>query len=265
MLRFLKSRPNNVRSIEPVEISIALFLSCAIRMEQLLYPLPSAVSESAMRGNHFERPPCYPDSMTTLLLIRHAEAAGDAGIVLGRASGSHLSAAGHKQAERLASCLAEAPITAVYSSPIDRAVETAAYISRQIGSPCRIAEGLNELDYGLWTGRSYRELSEDRQWLDFNNCRSCTRIPAGESIVEVIARASAEIERLQRAHPCEIVAAVSHADVIRAVLAHFLGIPMDLALRIEVNLASVSILRFFDRDLRVLLINGTGDEPIERA
>ena len=215
-------------------------------------------------ANIIESQPCYPDGMTTLLLIRHAEAAGNAGIILGRSPGLHLSPAGHKQAERLASSLAEAPIKALYSSPIDRAIETAAYISRQIGIPCRIAEGLNELDYGSWTGRRYQELGEDKRWLDFNQRRSCTRIPAGESILEVMGRATAEIERLRRSHPSGLIAAVSHADVIRVVLAYFMGIPIDLALRLEVNLASVSTLRFIGGELRVLLINGTGDEPIER-
>jgi broad specificity phosphatase PhoE len=206
-------------------------------------------------------------SMTTLLLIRHADTAADPNtpVIWGRAPGIHLSAIGQKQAERLASCLVKNGIAALYSSPIERAVETASYIARGIGIRFDIAEGLNEVDYGRWAGRSYQELGEDDEWRIYNNCRSCSRIPGGESILEVTSRAVAEVGRLRSAHPGELIAAVSHADVIRALLAHFMGLPIDLALRLEISLASVSALRFYRGDLRVLLINGIGDEPVERA
>jgi probable phosphomutase (TIGR03848 family) len=203
--------------------------------------------------------------MMTLLLIRHAEAALDAGVIAGRTPGLHLSSTGYSQAERLAAKLAKAPIAAIYSSPIERAAETSACIAERAGLQFKLAEGLTELDYGMWTGRSFEELREDRRWLEFNTRRSLARIPGGESMMEVMHRATSEVERLRVTHPDQLIAAVSHSDVIRTLLAYFLGVSMDLALRIEINLASVSAVRFGPDQPRILLVNGTGDEAFERA
>jgi len=99
------------------------------------------------------------------------------------------------------------------------------------GEPVTIAPQLDEIDYGEWTGQSFADLRGIAQWRDFNSLRSCTRIPAGELIIEVQARVLALMEILSRRHPAMTVALVSHADVIRGALAHCLGMPLDLVLR----------------------------------
>jgi probable phosphoglycerate mutase len=156
-------------------------------------------------------------------------------------------------------------IRAVYSSPLERAIETAGPFARRKGLSVQVAPGLNEIDFGDWTGRTLAELEQLPGWRAFNTFRSGTRIPGGEMAAEVLTRASREIERLRAAHPSptDIVALVSHGDVIRAVVAHALGSPPDLFQRIELSPASVSVLLVDTYGSRVLLLNSTGDWPAE--
>jgi probable phosphomutase (TIGR03848 family) len=193
--------------------------------------------------------------MTTILLIRHAQADFPPHTLAGRPSGVHLSDEGRRQADKLALHLAQTPITAVYSSPLERAIETAQPIARQHRLDVNPAEALTELNYGNWTGRNYDELREDPDWIAFNNTRSLARIPAGESALEVSIRAMGEIERLRQMHPDQLIAVVTHGDVIRTVIAHCLGVAIDLALRIEITRASVSIIRFYPSGPRILMVN----------
>jgi probable phosphomutase (TIGR03848 family) len=194
--------------------------------------------------------------MITVLLIRHAEAEFPANTLAGRVGSVHLSAAGRQQAEHLASHLAALPVAAVYSSPLERAMETAQALAQKIGLNVKAAESFNELDYGEWTGRNYSDLRGDPAWTVFNRVRSLARIPSGESAIDVAARAIGEIERLRQAHPDQLIAVVTHADVIRTVIAWSLGMAIDLALRIEISPASVSIIRFDASGPRILLVNG---------
>jgi probable phosphomutase (TIGR03848 family) len=194
--------------------------------------------------------------MTTILLIRHAQADLPAHTLAGRLGNIHLSDAGHQQAEELGVRLEPLPIAAIYSSPLERAIETALPTTRRIGVDLKIAEALNDLDYGRWTGRNHDDLRTDPAWIAFNQSRSLTRIPSGESIHEVASRAMGEIERLRQAHPDQLIAAVTHADVIRVVIAHCLGVAIDLALRIEISPASVSIVRFAAGGPQILIVNG---------
>lgn len=194
--------------------------------------------------------------MTTLLLIRHAPDDIAANTLAGRLPGIHLSPDGRLEAEKLAARLEAAPIAAIYSSPQPRAVETAEALARRLRLQTEITDGFNELDYGRWTGRCYDELRGDPVWTAFNTVRSLARIPGGESILEVETRAMAEIQRLRRLHPSRLVAIVTHADVIRVVLAHCMGLAIDLALRIEIEPASVSIIRLDDSGPRILLVDG---------
>ncbi len=200
--------------------------------------------------------------MTTLLLIRHADAEFPAGTLAGRLAGIHLSVAGRRLAHELAAHLAVLPVAAVYSSPLERATETAQEIARKIGCDVRIAEPFNELDYGEWTGRNYNDLNGDPAWIEFNHVRSLARIPSGESAIEVTARAMHEIERLRQTHPDQLIAIVTHADVIRAVIAWCVGMAIDLALRVEISPASVSVIRFDAGGPHILLVNGLGGTRI---
>jgi probable phosphoglycerate mutase len=196
---------------------------------------------------------------TTILLVRHGHTDFIGRALAGRRPDVHLTAHGHDQAERLALRLTRYPITAVYSSPLDRARETAAPLARALGLEVRIAEEASELDFGEWTGRTFRELDADPRWHAFNARRSETRAPGGELMAEAQARIVAVIDRIRRAHPGERVAIVSHADVIRAALAHHAGILIDVCHRIEIRPASVSTIRLGDEWEQIAGVNDTGD------
>ncbi len=197
--------------------------------------------------------------MTTFYLLRHAEKAADDGVLAGRTPGIALSATGRGQAERLAQRLAPAPITRVYSSPMQRTRETAAALAQAKNLSVEISEPLGEIDAGEWTGKRFAELDGgDARWRNFNRFRGGTPIPGGESAVTVQARFVNEMIRLRAAHSGEHVALVSHADPIKIALAHFLGAPLDLYGRIEIGLASCSVLQLGDDWAKVLCLNVTG-------
>ena len=196
--------------------------------------------------------------MTDVLLIRHGLCDPVGQLIAGRSPGVHLNATGRRQARTLADMLEHAPLVAVYSSPVDRALETAAALAGRIGLKVRISPGLEELDYGAWTGRTLESLSDDPVWRRFNVRRGATRIPDGESMAEVVARAGRALAGMQREHEDGLVAAVTHGDVIRALLAHYLGMRLDHMLRLEVAPASVSVIRFAPEP-RVMGVNWLPD------
>ena len=132
-------------------------------------------------------------------------------------------------------------LDAIYCSPLDRTRETAAPLTAHRAVPVQISDALLEIDYGDWTGRRIEELGGDEQWTQWNRYRSGTRVPNGESMTEIQIRIVAEMQRLSDLHPGQNVALVSHGDVIKAAVAHFLGVPLDLFQRIEISPASVSI------------------------
>lgn len=199
---------------------------------------------------------------STLLLIRHAACDHVGRRLAGRAPGVHLNQEGRRQADALAAALAALRVEAVYSGPLERARETAAALGRHLGLPVGVASGLDELDYGDWTGRSLEALSDDPVWQAYNARRGSTRIPGGESMGEVVARGAAELERIRRAHPDGMVVAVSHGDVIRGLLLHALGAPLDRIHRLEVAPASVSVLRLFEDVWQVVTVGWMAGGPI---
>jgi probable phosphoglycerate mutase len=194
--------------------------------------------------------------MTTFLFSRHAEDQTPPHTLAGRQRGIHLSEHGRAQADELAKRLAPAPIAAIYSSPMERALETAQAIARPFGFEVEIGDGFNELDYGEWTGRNYDDLRGDPIWTAFNTTRSLARIPSGESIAEVQLRALRETERLREFLPDRLIAIVTHADVIRTVISYCLGLAIDLALRFDIEPASISLIRLDPDAPRILMING---------
>jgi probable phosphoglycerate mutase len=202
--------------------------------------------------------------MTALVLIRHALCDSVGRSIAGRGWGIHLNASGRGQAEALATRLAGLPISAIYSSPLERAQETAEPVARRLGLEVETDPGLNEVDFGDWTGRTLAELDGTPGWLAFNRERSTTRIPGGELIGEVLARALEACHRISRRHqnPGAVLALVSHGDVLRALIAHFTGIPLDLMQRIEISPASVSVLSIGPAP-RLLLLNSTEAWPEE--
>lgn len=193
--------------------------------------------------------------MTTLHLVRHA-AHGLLGRVLtGRMAGVGLSAEGQGQAERLAEGLRGRPIAAVVSSPLQRARETAAPLASRLGLAVTLDAGLDEIDFGEWTGLEFAALEGRADWAAWNRFRSAAACPGGETMLSAQARALTAVLRLAAAHPGGELVLVSHQDVLKSLLAHFLGIPLDLMSRIAFDPAHRSSVTLFETDVRVDGIN----------
>ncbi|WP_267393350.1 histidine phosphatase family protein [Sphingomonas sp. GC_Shp_1] len=176
----------------------------------------------------------------TLYFIRHA-AHGHLGQTLsGRMPGVSLSDDGRAQAAALARHLAGRRFAAIHTSPVQRAGETAAALAADRGLAPSVAPALDEIDFGTWTGRRFAELDGDPQWTRWNGERGSARVPGGETMAEAQARATGFAAAVAARHDGEAVALVSHCDVIRAVLAGYLGLPLDQALRFDIDPASVS-------------------------
>lgn len=180
--------------------------------------------------------------MMRVHLVRHGAFDGVGRTLAGRATGVRLNAEGRAQASRLAETLAREPITAVYTSPLERARETAEVLAAPHDTRPIPAPAFAEIDFGDWTGSKVGDLEGHSAWRDFNTLRSLTRIPGGELMLETQTRAIAGLLELQRSHINDTIAVVSHADVIRAVLGHVLGMPMDNLLRLEIAPATFSTL-----------------------
>jgi broad specificity phosphatase PhoE len=201
--------------------------------------------------------------MTSFLLIRHAQCDAVGKSIVGRLPGIHLNEAGRREAERLADRLDGVALAGLYSSPLERALETARPIGIRQNLPVQALEELNEIDFGDWTGRSLAELDQLPDWRRFNSFRSGGRIPGGENMAEVLARALQALDRMRQLHPNsgEIVGVVSHGDVLRLLVAHALGSSLDLMQRFELSPASLSILDLESYGPRLLLLNSTDGWP----
>jgi probable phosphomutase (TIGR03848 family) len=193
------------------------------------------------------------------LLVRHGRTATTGRVLPGRAPGLHLSDTGRRQAERAAERIAalERRPVAVYSSPLERAVETATPIASALGLRVRTDKGLNECDFGDWTGARLAILRRRRQWRTVQLQPSTFRFPGGESFAEMQTRMTAALDRLAERHQGERFVAVSHADPIKAVVAATAGIPLDLFQRLVVSPCSVSALVRGEGSLHVLCVNAT--------
>lgn len=200
--------------------------------------------------------------MTTFYLIRHGEKACDPDLLTGRATGVALSEEGRRQAARLATRLAPAGLRCVLSSPLERAQETAEPIAQATGLPVEISAALDEMNFGEWTGRRCAELEGDRTWERFNRFRSGTRIPGGETMVEVQARFVGEMLRWRDAVGVGAVAMVSHGDPIRAALIYFAGGMLDAWERFEISPASITTIVLGKDGVRIA---GVNDECARRA
>src|SRR5262245_33169139 len=193
---------------------------------------------------------------TTFFLVRHG-LTDHVGLALcGTAPGFHLNAEGRRQAEQAAEGLTAVQLDSVISSPLERATETARPIADRHGLSVEVVDGFIEFDVGEWTGETFTTLADNPEWQQFNTRRSITRPPGGELMVDVQQRALAALFGLCRRYPERAVAVVSHADVIRAVLLFFLGMPIDFYSRIEILPCSISILDLGDAQPLVRQING---------
>jgi len=192
---------------------------------------------------------------TTLYLIRHGACEGLGRGLNGRAPGIHLTRAGAEQADALGAAFATLPIAAIYSSPLERARETAECIAARHAKPIVVESDIDEIDFGDWTAKSFEQLDADIAWRRFNSFRCGTPAPSGEAMISVQARMVNAMIRLQGSHPGDPIVVVSHGDPIKAVLAHYLGMPLDLLPRLEVSPGSISALALAPGFARVLAVN----------
>jgi probable phosphoglycerate mutase len=149
-------------------------------------------------------------------------------------------------------------VSAVYASPLERTRETASAISERVGKPVVVERGLIECDFGAWTGESLAQLRKLPEWETVRCVPSSFRFPGGESFTELQARLVDTIGRLVKAHPGEVVVAVSHADCIKVALAGALGVPLDLFQRIVVAPCSISTVVYSSGGPAVLAMGATG-------
>lgn len=192
---------------------------------------------------------------TTFLLVRHAEHDLLGKVLTGRMPGVGLGPVGRRQAQFLARHFREAAVTAVQSSPRERARQTAEPIAAGLSLACETAAGLDEIDFGAWTGKGFDELAGDPAWRRWNEARAAARCPGGESMLEAQARLLAHLDSLCAAHPGGVLVLVSHADMIKAALLHVLGASLDAIHRIEIAPASVSTLVLGDWGGKVVAVN----------
>jgi len=193
--------------------------------------------------------------MTTFFLIRHASCDGLGQMLWGRTPGIRLNEQGRLQAQQLAERFEGMKFDAIYSSPLERALETAEAIARAMKLEVRKSDALNEIDFGEWSGKTFEQLHGDERWRHFNSCRSTARVPGGESFLEVQNRVVKEIDRLAQEYCEGRVAIVSHADPIKALMGYFAATPIDLIQRFEVSPCSVSVITLDEEGPRISRIN----------
>ena len=200
-----------------------------------------------------------PPSSTVILMVRHGQTPTTGKILPGRAAGLHLAEAGVAQAHRVAERIAELPkIDAIYASPLERARETAAPIAKALKQRVKIDKGLLECDFGDWTGAELSKLMKLPEWSTVQKAPSTFRFPNGESFIEMQTRMVSALDRIRAAHPGGTVVCVSHADPIKAAVAHAMGTHIDLFQRIVIGTCSVSAVAYTGHGPIVLTVNSTG-------
>ncbi len=199
---------------------------------------------------------------TNFLFIRHGAHDYLGRAIAGRLPGVHLNELGQKQAAHLPEKLSLLPVNAIYSGPLERVRETAEPIARHFNLPLQIAEEFTEIGVGEWEDRAFTELSQLPLWNQVNVFRSSTQFPGGELMLEVQVRAIRKLNELRSRH--RFVVIVTHGDVIRCVMTHFLGMHLDFFLRIEIDPASLSLLEYGEDFAIVRLLNmPSSGSPLE--
>lgn len=174
---------------------------------------------------------------------------------LGGQAAHALSAEGRVQAERVAAHLEGRAVAAVVTSPVRRAMETAAPIAARLHTEPRQEAAFTEVDFAGWTGRGFAELAGDPAWRAWNRFRSTAGVPGGETALQVQNRAIGGVLRLAGPFAGREVVVVSHGDVIKAVVSHVLGAPLDLMRRFRIAPGSVTELELSAEDACLLCLN----------
>jgi len=193
--------------------------------------------------------------MALFHLVRHASHDLIGKVLTGRAPGLGLSKRGAAEAAALEQRLTDSDIVEIRSSPLERAMETARPIAQRLGLEIVPDPRLVEVDFGGWTGLPFEQLRQRPDWRRWNSFRSAGRPPGGETIAQVQARLAAALTELAERHPSGGVVLVSHGDVIRAALAYWAGVPIDLFLRIEISPASISRIALGPDGVSIIGIN----------
>jgi probable phosphomutase (TIGR03848 family) len=203
--------------------------------------------------------PTKPEPPTLVLFVRHGQTATTGKHLPGRAPGLHLSDVGQEQAAVAAGRLAElSRLDAVYSSPLERARETATPIAAARKQKVTIDRGLLECDFGEWTGAELKKLMKLPEWRTVQGYPSGFRFPGGESFLEMQDRIVGAVQRLVERHRGGVVVCVSHADPIKAAVAQALGTHLDLFQRIVISTCSVTAVAYGRGTPAVLTVNSTG-------
>ena len=196
---------------------------------------------------------------TTVVLVRHGQTGTTGQVLPGRAPGLHLADEGRAQAEVAASLVVDGPeIAAIYTSPLERARETAAPIANALGQRAVVDRGLLECDFGEWTGEKLATLMKKPEWTTVQRAPSTFRFPGGESFTEMQTRIIGTLDRLRAKHEGGTIVCVSHADPIKAAVAQAVGTHLDLFQRIIISPCSLSVLSWTGFGPVVLSVNTTG-------
>jgi probable phosphomutase (TIGR03848 family) len=190
--------------------------------------------------------------MATVVLVRHARSTANVtGVLSGRLKGVHLDETGRTQAERAGKRLSTVPLAALVTSPLERCKETARALAAEQPRPVKIAteRGLVECDYGDWQGRPLKELAREKLWKVIQGHPASVTFPAGEAMAAMSARAVEAVRRhdalVEAEHgPHAVWAAVTHGDLVKAILADALGLHLDQFQRLHVDPSSMSVVRY---------------------
>jgi probable phosphoglycerate mutase len=196
--------------------------------------------------------------MPILLLIRHGE--NDfvkTGKMAGRLPGIHLNERGQKQAQALAEALKDVPLKAIYSSPLERAMETAEPIAKAHNLDVIPIAGLLESDVGKWQGRSWKVIRRIKVWRIVLHAPSRFRFPEGESFPEMQTRIISALDEICARHkkPQDIVATIFHADPIKLAITHYIGLPLDHFQRLACDTGSVTLLQLGEMGASLIKFN----------
>jgi probable phosphomutase (TIGR03848 family) len=198
--------------------------------------------------------------MTLLYLIRHAENEQlKKGRLVGWKPGVHLNERGIMQAQALGKLLRKANFKAIYASPLERTMETARFIAKAQSLEVVAREGLGEIHFGTWQGYTFKALRRRKLWPVIQKTPSLAKFPKGESISGAQARIVGELDELRARHHQRkaAFACVSHADMIKLAVAHYIGLPLDMYQRLAVEPASITVLAIGESQIKLLSFNDT--------
>jgi broad specificity phosphatase PhoE len=193
--------------------------------------------------------------MVTVFLLRHGETPWNKlGRIMGRTQ-VPLGADGIQQIQKIVPLIATLELDAIYTSPLRRAVQTAKLVATGTKLPISKSEGLTEIAFGEWTGRHFDELIDNELYRRFIKSPATTLLPGGETISDVQRRGLKVIDEAAQKVPGGRFLFVSHGDVIRAILCHYMKLPLNEYRRLRVDNGSLSALQTDRRWAEIKYVN----------